>query len=217
MSRRRRLRWKHSARLARPLYAYLRRRGYSEADAKDLAQEFFAWLLKRNWLGVADPHRGRFRSFLQVSLNRFLANEWDKSRRLKRGGGRIISLPFDGAEACCAVEPADHRTPEQCYEWRWALTVLDQVLTRLGAEYAAQNKAKLFAELEPCLLGEPAAQTYAGLASKLRMTEGSVDFAVHRLRQKYRQSLREEIANTVAKPEEIEDEMLHLFSVLARR
>ena len=200
-----------------PLYVYARRRGYSEADAKDLTQEFFAWLLKRNWLGVADPHRGRFRSFLQVSFNRFLAKEWDKARTQKRGGGQLLTLQFDEAEAHCLGESADHLTPEQHYERRWALTLLDQVLNRLGAEYAGQGKTKMFGELKPCLLGERAAQSYAGLASKLRMTEGSVRVAVHRLRQKYRQLLREEIANTVAKPEEVKDEMLHLFSVLAKR
>lgn len=199
----------------RPLYTYVRQRGYAEADAKDLTQEFFAWILKRNWLGGADQQRGRFRSFLQVSLNRFLANEWDKSQRLKRGG-RTVSLPFHEAEASFAWEPVDHHTPEQCYEWRWALTVLDQVLTRLGTEYTVQDKAELFAELKPTLLGESSAQPYAILASKLGMTEGSVKVVVFRLRQRYRQLLREEIANTVAKPEEIEDELLHLCAVLGK-
>jgi RNA polymerase sigma factor (sigma-70 family) len=200
-----------------PLYRYARRRGYSEADAQDLTQEFFAWVLKRNWLGVADPHRGRFRSFLRVSFNHFLANEWDKTQRQKRGGRRVFSLPFGEAEARCLREPADHFSPEQCYEWRWALTLLDQVLNRLAAEYAARGKTEMFGQLRPCLLGERAAQPYASLAAKLGMTEGSVKVMVYRLRRKYRQLLREEIANTVAKPEEIHDEMLHLFAVLAGR
>jgi DNA-directed RNA polymerase specialized sigma24 family protein len=200
-----------------PLYVYVRRRGYSEADAKDLTQGFFAWLLKRNWLGGADQQRGRFRSFLQVSFNRYLANEWDKAQTQKRGGGRLVPLDFEDAEMRCARAVADHLTPEQSYEWRWALTLLDHVLSRLGTEYAGQGKADLFGELKPCLLGECAAQPYAILASKLGMTEGSVKVAVHRLRQKYRQLLRDEVANTVANPGEVDDEMLHLFAVLARR
>ncbi len=197
-----------------PLYAYVRRRGYAPADAEDLTQEFFAWLLKRDWLGQADQQRGRFRSFLLTSISRFLANEWDKARTLKRGGGRVISMPFDAAEARCRWEPADNVTPEQSFEWRWALTLLDQVMDRLRAEYTRQGKAELFGQLKPCLLGERAAQPYASLASQLGMTEGSVKVAVHRLRQRYRQLLREEIAHTVASPEEIEEEMRHLFAVL---
>ncbi|MGB7745868.1 MAG: sigma-70 family RNA polymerase sigma factor [Verrucomicrobiia bacterium] len=200
-----------------PLYAYARRRGNSQADAEDLTQEFFAWLLERNWLRGADPQRGRFRSFLQVTFSRFLANEWDKTRTQKRGAGRVVTLQFDAAETGFAREAAANLTPEQSYEWRWALTLLDQVITRLGAEYAGQGKAELFGELEPCLLGERAAQPYAALALKLGMTEGSVKVAVYRLRQRYRQLLRDEIANTVAKPEDIEEEMRHLFTVLARR
>jgi RNA polymerase sigma factor (sigma-70 family) len=200
-----------------PLYAYVRRRGYARADAEDLTQEFFAWLLERNWLGGADQQRGRFRSFLLTSFSRFLANEWDKARTQKRGGGRIVSLQFDHAEAGCAREPVDHLTPEQNFEWRWALTLLDQVMNRLNAEFTRDGKAKLFEALKPCLLGERTAQPYATLASKLAMTEGSVKVAVHRLRQRYRQLLRDEIANTVEKPEDIDEEMRHLFSVLAGR
>ena len=119
-----------------PLYAYVRRRGYAPADAEDLTQEFFAWLLERNWLGGADQQRGRFRSFLLTSFSRFLANEWDKARTQKRGGG-IIPLPFDDAEAGCAREPVDHLTPEQSFEWRWALTLLDQVMNRLESRICA--------------------------------------------------------------------------------
>jgi RNA polymerase sigma factor (sigma-70 family) len=200
-----------------PLYAYVRRRGYAEADAKDLTQAFFAWLLERDWLERADQERGRFRSFLLTSMSGFLSNEWDKARAQKRGGGRTISLPFDAADTSCRWEPADNFTPEQSFEWRWALTLLDQVMNRLCADYGGQGKANLFEQLKPCLLGERSAQPYAALAPKLGMTEGSVKVAVHRLRQRYRQLLREEIANTVAKPEEIEEEMRHLFAVLASR
>jgi RNA polymerase sigma factor (sigma-70 family) len=200
-----------------PLYSYVRRRGYAEADAQDLTQGFFEWLLQRNWLGRADQQRGRFRSFLLTSLNGYLANEWDKARAQKRGGGRTISLPFNAADTHCGWEPADNVTPEQSFEWRWALTLLDHVMSRLCAEYARQDKAQLFEQLKPCLLGDRSAQPYALLASQLGITEGSVKVAVHRLRQSYRQLLREEIAHTVARPEEIEEEMRHLFAVLARR
>jgi RNA polymerase sigma factor (sigma-70 family) len=200
-----------------PLYVYARRRGYAEADAQDLTQEFFARLLAGDWLGRVDQQRGRFRSFLLTSMSRFVTNEWDKSRTQKRGGGRVVSLPFGTADEHCRWEPADNVTPEQSFEWRWALTLLDQVMNRLCADYAQQSKAELFETLKPCLLGERAGQPYAMLASKLGMTEGSVKVAVHRLRQRYRQLLREEIANTVEKPGEIEEEMRHLFAVLARR
>jgi RNA polymerase sigma-70 factor (ECF subfamily) len=200
-----------------PLYAYVRRRGYARADAEDLTQAFFAWLLERDWLGVADQQRGRFRSFLLTSFSRFLANEWDKTRTQKRGGGRVVSLQRDEAETRCTREPVDNLTPEQSFEWRWALTLLDQVMNRLSAEFERDGKAELFEALKPCLLGERTAQPYVTLASKLAMTEGSVKVAVHRLRQRYRQLLRDEIANTVAKPEEVEEELRYLFAVLARR
>jgi RNA polymerase sigma-70 factor (ECF subfamily) len=199
-----------------PLYAYVRRRGYSPADAEDLTQQFFAWLLERDWLGGADQQRGRFRSFLLTSFSNYLANEWDKARTQKRGGGRVVSLQRDEAEIRCTREPVDNLTPEQSYEWRWALTLLDQVMNRLSAEFARDGKAELFEVLKPCLLGERTAQPYAALASKLAMTEGSMKVAVYRLRQRYRQLLRDEIANTVATPEEVEEELRYLSAVLAR-
>jgi RNA polymerase sigma-70 factor (ECF subfamily) len=200
-----------------PLYLYVRRRGYSPADAEDLTQGFFAWLLERNWLERADQQRGRFRTFLLTSAGNFLSNEWDKTRTQKRGSGRIVSLQGEEEETGLAHEPADRLTPEQSFEWRWALTLLDQVINRLGAEFSRDGKVELFEALKPCLLGERTAQPYAALALKLAMTEGSVKVAVHRLRQRYRQLLRDEIAQTVAKPEEIEDELRYLFAVLARR
>ena len=200
-----------------PLYAYVRRRGFSPSDAEDLTQQFFAWLLERDWLGRADQQRGRFRSFLLTSISNFLANEWDKTRAQKRGGGRIVSLQYDEAETRCASEPAGNLTPEQSFEWRWALALLDQVMNQLRAEFVRDAKAELFEALKPCLLGERTSQPYAALAEKLEMTEGSVKVAVHRLRQRYRQLLRDEIANTVARPEEVEEELRYLFAVLARR
>jgi RNA polymerase sigma factor (sigma-70 family) len=206
-----------------PLYAYVRRRGYSPADAEDLTQEFFAWLLERKWLGKADPQRGRFRSFLLTSISNFLSNEWDKARTQKRGGGKIISLERDEAENRYTWQPLSYSipessfTPEQSFEWRWALTLLDQVMGRLKVEFEQENKKELFETLKPCLLGENTAQPYAILAGKLGMTEGSVKVTVHRLRQRYRQLLREEIASTVAAPEEVEEELRYLFAVLTLR
>ena len=199
-----------------PLYAYARRRGYSEADAKDLTQAFFAWVLERNWFNRADQDRGRFRSFLLTSMSHFLANEWDKAMAQKRGGGQIVPLPTLGSDTKLCWEPADRDTPEQSFERRWALTLLDHVMNRLRSDYEGQGKAELFTQLKPCLLGERSAQPYADLARQLSMTEGAIKVTVHRLRSRYRELLRREIANTVSRPEEIDEELRHLFSVLAR-
>ena len=206
-----------------PLYAYVRRRGYSPADAEDLTQEFFAWLLERKWLGKADPQRGRFRSFLLTSISNFLANEWDKARTQKRGGGKVISLERDEAENRYTWQPLSYCipessfTPEQSFEWRWAMTLLDQVMGRLSGEFEQEGKKELFETLKPCLLGESSTQPYSAMAAKLGMTEGAIKVTVHRLRQRYRQLLRDEISGTVAAPEEVEEELRYLFAVLTRR
>ena len=199
-----------------PLYAYVRRRGYEAHDAQDLTQEFFTRLLEQNWLAQADRERGRFRTFLLAALSHFLANEWDKARAKKRGGAvQIVPLQLDSAETRYGQEPADPVTPEQCFERRWALALLDEVLNRLREEHMAAGTAEMFDALKPCLVGDRQAQPYAALAAQLGVTEGAVKVAVHRLRQRYRQLLRKEIANTVAMPEEVNDEMHHLFAVLA--
>jgi RNA polymerase sigma-70 factor (ECF subfamily) len=200
----------------RPLYVYIRRRGHNEADAKDLTQAFFTWVIERNWFARADQQRGRFRSFLLTSASAFLANEWDKSQTQKRGGGQVFSVPFTAADEGNSWEPADKTTPEQSFEWRWALTLMDKVMNRLAADYEAQGRGELFNVLKPCLLGERDAQPYKILAAKLSMTEGSVKVAVHRLRQSYRALLRAEIGDTVASPAEVDEELRHLFTVLAR-
>jgi RNA polymerase sigma-70 factor (ECF subfamily) len=200
-----------------PLYTYVRRRGYSSHDAQDLTQEFFARLLEHNWLARASRERGRFRTFLLSALSHFLANEWDKARAQKRGGAvEFLPLQLNAAETRYGAEPPDPVTPEQCYERRWALTLLDNVLLRLGAEYAEDQKGNLFGALKPCLVGERQAQPYSVLGSKLGMSEGAVKVAVHRLRQRYREILKDEIAQTVSVPEEVEEEMRYLMAVLAR-
>jgi RNA polymerase sigma-70 factor (ECF subfamily) len=200
-----------------PLYAYVRRRGYSPEDAQDLTQAFFTRLLEKNWVAAADQARGRFRSFLLAAMKHFLADEWDRERAQKRGGG-VASLPleFATAEAQYAREPADADTPDRIFERRWALTLLDHVLARLRAEYVRDGKGPLFEALHPCLVGERTAQPYADLAGTLGSSEAAIKSAVHRLRQRYRHLLREEIASTIDRDDRIDDELRHLFAVLSR-
>jgi RNA polymerase sigma factor (sigma-70 family) len=201
-----------------PLYAYVRRRNFSPPDAEDLTQEFFARFLEHHWVGDADREKGRFRTFLLSAMNHFLANEWDKARAQKRGGGvPLLPLGFDTAETRYVRELADNVTPEQHFERRWAMTLLETVVNRLRAEYEADGKAALFAALNPCLVGDRTTQPYEELAKALGLTEGAVKSAVHRLRQRYRQLLRDEIAQTVANPGEVEEELRHLIAVLGGR
>jgi RNA polymerase sigma-70 factor (ECF subfamily) len=196
-----------------PIYAFVRRRGYSVEDAQDLTQEFFARLLEKKWLDDVDPVKGRFRSFLLTSLKHFLANEWDKARAQKRGGGQVL-IPIDvkTAESSCGFEPADNVTAEKIFERRWALTLLDQVLQRLREEYLHEGKGRLFEQLKPTLTEASRSVAYAEIAKRLEMSEGAVKVAVHRLRQRYRNLLREEIAHTVASDDEVEDEIHSLFA-----
>lgn len=201
-----------------PLYSYVRRRGYSAEDAQDLTQEFFARLVQHNRIARADQERGKFRAFLLGSMKHFLADEWDKAHAQKRGGGvQPLPFEFECGENVYVREPADLTTPEQIYERRWALTLLDHVLTCLREEYVRQDKAELFAALSDCLVGERTDQPYARLGEQLGLGESGVKSAVHRLRKRYRQLLRNEIANTVASSSEVDDELRHLLSVLAQR
>jgi RNA polymerase sigma-70 factor (ECF subfamily) len=197
-----------------PLYAYLRRRGHDPHDAEDLTQGFFAHLLARQFLAEVDREKGKFRSFLLVSLKNFLADERDRAQAQKRGGGRS-TIPLDGlaAESRYCLEPAHDLTPEKMFEKQWALSLLEQVLSRLHDEMTADGKAALFDALQSVLTGGKAS-TYAIIAEKLKMTEGAVKTAAHRLRRRYRELLREEIAQTVAGPEEIEEEIRYLLSCL---
>jgi RNA polymerase sigma factor (sigma-70 family) len=199
-----------------PLYAYVRRRGRSPEDAQDLTQEFFARLLEGKWVERADRQRGKFRSFLLTAMNHFLSDEWDKARAQKRGGGMVpVPLQLDAAETRYGLDPADHTTPEQVYERRWAMALLDEVLRQLRQEYEEAGKIDIFTTLNSCLIGERASQPYAELAVKLGVNEGTVKSTVHRLRQRYRHLLREEIGHTVAGPGEVDEELRHLFTVLA--
>jgi RNA polymerase sigma-70 factor (ECF subfamily) len=199
-----------------PLYAFVRRQGYSADDAQDLIQSFSARLLERNDLEVADRRRGRFRSYLLGALKHFLANQRKRSRAQKRGGGRaILSLDFGRAERRYHLEPADQLTPERLYEKRWALALLDGVVQRLAEEQEAAGKQALFEDLKECLTGREMAASYGEIAARLAMTEGAVKVAAHRLRRRYRALLQEEIAQTVAGPEEFEDEVSLLLAALA--
>jgi RNA polymerase sigma factor (sigma-70 family) len=198
-----------------PLYAYVRRQGHAFADAQDLTQEFFARLLERKYLRLADRNRGRFRTFLLTSLKHFLINEWNKANREKRGGGRqVISLDAEQTETRFRAEPADDRSPDKAFERRWAMVLLERVLDQLQAEFAATGRTQLFEELKFCLTGEESDSSYIELGRRLGMTEGSLKVTVHRLRGRYRELLREEISRTVQDPEAIDDEMRDLFAAL---
>lgn len=200
-----------------PLYAQVRRRGYSAHDAQDLTQEFFARLLANDTLALADPKRGRFRSFVLTALKNFLTDEWKKSRAVKRGSGAWpISIDLDAAERQFHAEPVDAcSSPDKTFDRQWALILLETVLTRLEREYVSVGKEKQFAVLKQALTGASAAQPYATLARELGATEGSVKVAVHRLRRRYRELLEAEIAQTVASPDDASAELQELFRALA--
>jgi len=198
-----------------PLYAYVRRRGYSPEDAQDLTQEFFARLLERKAVATVAREKGRFRSFLLASMNHFLSDERDKARAQKRGGGQVFAIDWQTAETRLGEIPAENFTPEKAYEHRWALTLLEQVYRGLETEYCAQGKSALFETLRVTLAGQSDAAPYAELARQLKMTENAIKVAVHRLRQRYRARLRDTIAATVSGPEEVEDELRYLFRTLA--
>jgi RNA polymerase sigma-70 factor (ECF subfamily) len=199
-----------------PLYAYVRRCGYSPGDAQDLTQAFFARLLEKNWLADARRERGRFRSFLLASMKHFLANEWDKAQAQKRGGrAQVIPLQTDTAETRYLHEPADDDTPDKAFDRRWALAVLDRVLALLREEYVGSGRGELYEQLRTTLEGARTAAPYASIAARLGLTEGAVKVAVHRLRQRYREILREEIAQTVETAAQVEEELRHLFAALA--
>ncbi len=195
-----------------PLYVFVRRKGRSQDDAFDSTQEFLSRLLERNLLSGIDPSKGRFRTFLLTCFERFLFDEWARDHGLKRGGGRkIVSLSAPEAEEMYRLEPVETWTPERIYERRWALTLLERTMTCLAEECMASGKKALFEAVKPLLSGENSTCTYAELSTRLAMNEGALKTAVHRLRKRYGVLLREQIAQTVAGPEEVEDELRDLF------
>ena len=198
-----------------PLYVYVRRQGQSPHDAQDLTQEFFARLLEKKYLRLADPDRGKFRAFLLKSLKHFLVNEWEKARTQKRGGGQC-AIPLDAeiAEGRYATEPVQALTLDEVYEKRWAVTLIEAVLAHLRESYAATGRLPVFETLKGFIWGDQTTLSYAEVAPQLGLTEGAVKVAVHRLRSRYRELLRAEIAKTVATPGEVDEELQHLIAVL---
>lgn len=198
-----------------PLYVYIRRRGYSADEASDLTQEFFARLMEKQYLRQANVERGRFRSFLLAALNHFLANERDRARAQKRSGGRPpLPLEIETAEGLYLREPGDTQTPEHVFERRWALTMLDRVLATLRQEYDASGRGALFDRLKDLLTSGKSEEPYARVAVALSMSEGAVKVAAHRLRRRFGDLLRKEIAQTVPSADQIDDEIRYLFRVL---
>jgi RNA polymerase sigma factor (sigma-70 family) len=198
-----------------PLYAYLRRQGYSAHDAQDLTQDFFARLLQKNILNRAQPDRGRFRSFLLASLKNFLANEWDRAQAQKRGGRlAIVSFDAETAEARYQSEPASNLTPEMIFDQRYAMTVLDRALARLEDENTKAKCARSFALLKGFITSPPEKAAYDAVAAELQMPASSVAVMVHRLRARFGKLVRAEVADTVANPEDVDDELRHLCATL---
>jgi RNA polymerase sigma-70 factor (ECF subfamily) len=199
-----------------PLYAYVRRRGYSPDDAQDLTQSYFASLLEKKYLDRADRERGRFRTFLLRSLENFLNNQWDRASAQKRGGGRrTISWDEQDAEGRYLKESVEELTPERIFEKRWAATLLELVLKKMREEFIVNGKEELFEAIKPHLWSEGPATSYSQLAVQLNMTVVAVKVTVHRLRHRYRDLLRTEIAHTVATPAEVDDEIRHLIKVMS--
>jgi len=199
----------------RPIYAFLRRQGFGQEEAEDITQGFFVQLLERKRFSAVRKEKGRLRSFLLGALKYFLADEQRRAMAIKRGKGqRLISLEELRADERIDMEPSDPMTAEMIYERRWALTVLERVLSRLKAEYVGAGNAALFDSLKELLPDEPGAASQAEIAARLGMTENAIRQAFYRFRQRYQSLLREEIAQTVATPADIEDELRHLIVVL---
>jgi RNA polymerase sigma factor (sigma-70 family) len=198
-----------------PLYAYIRHRGHGPEDAQDLTQDFFMRLLETNALASIRREGGKFRSYLLTALNHFLVDEWRRAHARKRGAGRVFSLEVQGAETRFSREPAHGETPEKLFERNWALALLRSVYDRLCREYQRTGKGPMFAELKFCLTGERSSIPYAELGSRLQVSESAVKVSVHRLRRRFRELLREEVAHTVGREEEVEEELRNLLAALA--
>ena len=200
-----------------PLYGFIRRQGYTAEDAQDLTQEFFTRLLAKDYLSHLRDQRGKFRSFLLTFLKHFLSDQRDKAAAQKRGGGQcFVSLDDTSfAEAAYNAQAADRATPEQQFERQWARTVLERALGRLRREYSAEGKAALFERLKDIQPGEHGTTSYAEIGAAVGMTESAIKSAVHRLRQRHGELLRDEIAQTVSRPDEINEEIRYLLTVLS--
>ena len=199
-----------------PLYAYVRRHGHSREDAEDLTQAFFARFLAKNYLEGLSAERGRFRAFLLASLKHFLANEWDRSQRLKRGGGETpLSLDWQTADTKFQVAATNEPSPDKAFDQEWALALLGKVIERLQKECEADGKAKLFEQLKNFLTAGKGGTAQAEVAKALNMEEGAVRVAIHRLRKRYRQLLRDEIAQTLADAADVDEEMRALFGAFS--
>jgi DNA-directed RNA polymerase specialized sigma24 family protein len=198
-----------------PVYAYVRRRGYPASDAQDRTQAFFTALLEKDYVRLADRERGRFRTFLLTAVSRFLTRQRDRAAAKKRGGGyKLLSIDVATGEGRYAMEHADRWTPERLYERRWALTLLERVLTNLGKRYAEQGTGALFDSLKVFLTDTGRMSTNAEFAANLGLTEGALKVAIHRLRRRYRDLLKREIADTVADSSDVADELEVLLSAL---
>jgi RNA polymerase sigma factor (sigma-70 family) len=198
-----------------PLYAYLRRQGCDCHQAQDYTQGFFTSLLERRALQRADPAQGRFRSFLLASLKHFVADQRDHAQAQKRGGGKnALPLDLGDAETRYSLEPVDDVSPEKLFARSWALAVLKEAMTQLRTECVAAGKERLFEYLKTYLEAQETPPPYSEIASGLGLTEGAVRVAVHRLRQRYGELVRRQIAQTVAGPAEVEEELRELFAAL---
>jgi len=198
-----------------PLYAYVRRRVPDVNEAHDLTQAFFAQLLEKNYVGSATPRRGRFRAFLLTAFKHVLSKQWEKAKAQKRGGGRApIPLDFESADSRIRIEPASGLTAEQFYDQQWAIALVGQILKQLEVEFEQSGKSKLFEELKGFIIGDHSGKTYGDVAEKLNMTEAAAKKAGSRMRRRYRELLRREIAQTVEGPSEVDDEIRNLFTTL---
>jgi RNA polymerase sigma-70 factor (ECF subfamily) len=196
-----------------PLYAFARRQGQRPHNAQDLTQEFFARLLKKDYLKSAVREKGRFRTFLLTAFKRFLADEWDRQHAQKRGGfATIVSIDQELAESRFAAEPAHRLQPDVLFDRQWAVTLLERVMARLQEEYLNSGRVRLFEHLRHCLADDESGLSYAQIAAEMNLTEAAVKMAVHRLRVRYREIIHGEIAQTVSSPSEVQEEIRHLFS-----
>lgn len=201
----------------RPAYAYIRRDGCPPADAQDLTQEFFRRFIEKEWIDHLQHTRGKFRSFLLTFLKHFLSDERDRAGAQKRGGGlTFLSLDELQAEESNLLQPSESLTADQVFERRWAQTMMEQAVARLQQEYIEEGKGELFHRLKDLQPGERGAQNYVDLGAALGLSEGAVKSAVHRLRLRYRDILRREIARTIGSAEEVDEEIRYLIQVLGK-